>query len=38
MNLLELRGVSVSFDGFLALNDLNLQLAPGALARPPSSM
>jgi urea transport system ATP-binding protein len=31
MNLLELRGVTVSFDGFLALNDLNLQLAPGAL-------
>jgi urea transport system ATP-binding protein len=31
MNLLELRGVSVSFDGFLALNDLNLQLAPGEL-------
>ncbi len=29
--LLELRGVSVSFDGFLALNDLNLQLAPGEL-------
>jgi len=31
MNLLELQGVSVSFDGFLALNDLNLQLAPGEL-------
>jgi len=31
MNLLELRGVTVSFDGFLALNDLNLQLAPGEL-------
>jgi len=31
MNLLELRGVSVSFVGFLALNDLNLQLAPGEL-------
>ena len=30
-NLLELRGVTVSFDGFLALNDLNLQLAPGEL-------
>jgi len=29
--LLELRGVSVSFDGFLALNDLNLSLAPGEL-------
>jgi urea transport system ATP-binding protein len=29
--LLELRGVSVSFDGFLALNDLNLRLAPGEL-------
>jgi urea transport system ATP-binding protein len=29
--LLELRSVSVSFDGFLALNDLNLQLAPGEL-------
>ena len=29
MNLLELQGVTVSFDGFLALNDLNLQLAPG---------
>ena len=27
--LLELRGVSVSFDGFWALNDLNLCLAPG---------
>jgi urea transport system ATP-binding protein len=31
MNLLELQGVTVSFDGFLALNDLNLQLAPGEL-------
>ena len=31
MTLLELRGVTVSFDGFLALNDLNLQLAPGEL-------
>ena len=31
MILLELRGVTVSFDGFLALNDLNLQLAPGEL-------
>lgn len=31
MNVLELRQVSVSFDGFLALNDLNLQLAPGEL-------
>jgi urea transport system ATP-binding protein len=31
MNLLELRGVTVSFDGFLALNDLNLRLAPGEL-------
>jgi urea transport system ATP-binding protein len=30
-NLLELRGVSVSFDGFLALNDLNLSLQPGDL-------
>jgi urea transport system ATP-binding protein len=30
-NLLELQGVTVSFDGFLALNDLNLQLAPGEL-------
>ncbi|MCP9917631.1 urea ABC transporter ATP-binding protein UrtD [Cyanobium sp. ATX 6F1] len=29
--LLELRSVSVSFDGFWALNDLNLQLAPGEL-------
>ncbi|MFM7268277.1 MAG: urea ABC transporter ATP-binding protein UrtD, partial [Cyanobium sp.] len=29
--LLELRGVSVSFDGFLALNDLNLRLEPGEL-------
>lgn len=29
--LLELRGVSVSFDGFWALNDLNLQLLPGDL-------
>ena len=29
--LLELRGVSVSFDGFWALNDLNLQLSPGEL-------
>ena len=29
--LLELRGVSVSFDGFWALNDLNLRLAPGDL-------
>jgi urea transport system ATP-binding protein len=29
--LLELRGVSVSFDGFWALNDLNLRLAPGEL-------
>ena len=29
--LLELRGVSVSFDGFLALNDLNLSLQPGEL-------
>jgi len=31
MHLLELRGVTVSFDGFLALNDLNLKLAPGEL-------
>jgi urea transport system ATP-binding protein len=30
-NLLELRGVSVSFDGFWALNDLNLSLVPGEL-------
>jgi urea transport system ATP-binding protein len=29
--LLELRGVTVSFDGFLALNDLNLVLQPGEL-------
>ena len=29
--LLELRGVSVSFDGFLALNDLNLSLQTGEL-------
>ena len=29
--LLELRSVSVSFDGFWALNDLNLQLLPGDL-------
>jgi urea transport system ATP-binding protein len=29
--LLELRSISVSFDGFWALNDLNLQLAPGEL-------
>ena len=29
--LLELRGISVSFDGFWALNDLNLSLAPGEL-------
>ena len=29
--LLELRGVSVSFDGFWALNDLNLSLAAGEL-------
>jgi urea transport system ATP-binding protein len=29
--LLELRGASVSFDGFLALNDLNLTLQPGEL-------
>jgi urea transport system ATP-binding protein len=29
--LLELRGVSVSFDGFWALNDLNLSLQPGEL-------
>jgi urea transport system ATP-binding protein len=29
--VLELRGVSVSFDGFWALNDLNLTLAPGEL-------
>lgn len=29
--LLELRGVTVSFDGFLALNDLNLTLQPGEL-------
>jgi len=29
--LLELRGVGVSFDGFRALNDLNLSLAPGEL-------
>ena len=30
-HLLELQGVSVSFDGFWALNDLNLNLAPGEL-------
>ena len=29
--LLELRGVGVSFDGFRALNDLNLSLVPGEL-------
>jgi len=29
--LLELRGVSVSFEGFLALNDLNLSLQPGEI-------
>ena len=29
--VLELRGVSVSFDGFWALNDLNLSLSPGEL-------
>ena len=29
--VLELRGISVSFDGFWALNDLNLRLAPGEL-------
>ncbi|MBM5799861.1 MAG: urea ABC transporter ATP-binding protein UrtD [Cyanobacteria bacterium K_DeepCast_35m_m2_023] len=29
--LLELRHISVSFDGFWALNDLNLALAPGEL-------
>ncbi|MFN5119505.1 MAG: urea ABC transporter ATP-binding protein UrtD [Cyanobacteriota bacterium] len=29
--LLELQGVSVSFDGFWALNDLNLSLQPGEL-------
>ncbi len=29
--LLDLRGVSVSFDGFRALNDLNLTLVPGEL-------
>lgn len=29
--LLELCGISVSFDGFWALNDLNLSLAPGEL-------
>ena len=29
--LLELRGISVSFDGFWALNDLNLTLAAGEL-------
>jgi urea transport system ATP-binding protein len=29
--LLELRSVSVSFDGFWALNDLNLRLVPGEL-------
>jgi urea transport system ATP-binding protein len=30
-SLLELRGVTVSFDGFLALNDLNLSLQSGEL-------
>ncbi|QPN62047.1 urea ABC transporter ATP-binding protein UrtD [Synechococcus sp. CBW1004] len=30
-SLLELEGVSVSFDGFWALNDLNLRLTPGEL-------
>jgi urea transport system ATP-binding protein len=29
--LLELRGITVSFDGFLALRDLNLNLQPGEL-------
>jgi urea transport system ATP-binding protein len=29
--LLELRGITVSFDGFLALRDLNLSLQPGEL-------
>ena len=45
--LLELRQITVSFDGFLALRDLNLSLQPGELravigpngpARPPSWM
>jgi urea transport system ATP-binding protein len=30
-HLIELRAISVSFDGFLALNDLNLCLKPGEL-------
>ena len=29
--LLELHGITVSFDGFLALRDLNLSLQPGEL-------
>jgi urea transport system ATP-binding protein len=29
--LLELRGITISFDGFLALRDLNLSLQPGEL-------
>ena len=29
--LLELRQITVSFDGFLALRDLNLSLQPGEL-------
>ena len=29
--LLELRQISVSFDGFMALRDLNLSLQPGEL-------
>ena len=29
--LLELNGITVSFDGFLALRDLNLSLQPGEL-------
>ena len=30
--LLELRQITVSFDGFLALRDLNLSLQPGAVS------
>ena len=31
MSLLELRQITVSFDGFLALRDLNVNLKPGEL-------
>lgn len=33
MPLLELRQITVSFDGFLALRDLNLSLQPGNCGR-----